>query len=325
VTTNITVDVAGGPAGGAARFRAEFFRYLDCTGRKDVKVIGTERRLDVTWMMRRELAGPISARRVALNNVGFIAPGGERWTLLRNVLNFLTDKEMSDLEPSLAAAVSRRTAVVRMAARRSDVVVAPSTSMAERVVTVIPDLHNRIVIRPHPVSADSIPALKRDPAILCPVIFESYKPMANRLTELLDALERSNDSALRLRVTAERTEVPAHIANHPRLDFIGRLTYRDLCQVWGRSSAIYFPTGLESFGYPLAEARVSGHPVIGLDTAQNREIAGNALCGFATNNPDSMHSAVALALTKKIEPDPAPFDPSAYFDWMLGFHNGTQN
>ena len=55
-----------------------------------------------------------------------------------------------------------------------------------------------------------------------------------------------------------------------------------------RSRAIYFPTGLESFGYPLAEARVSGQPAIARDTAQNREIAGPALCGYSLGDPDSL-------------------------------------
>ena len=73
---------------------------------------------------------------------------------------------------------------------------------------------------------------------------------------------------------------------------MGRIDQHDLRQVWARSRAIYFPTGLESFGYPLAEARVSGQPVIARDTAQNREIAGPALCGFTPGDPDSLRHAV---------------------------------
>ena len=55
--------------------------------------------------------------------------------------------------------------------------------------------------------------------------------------------------------------------------------------MWARSRAIYFPTDLESFGYPLAEARVSGQPVIARDTALNREIAGPALCRYTLRRP----------------------------------------
>ena len=44
----------------------------------------------------------------------------------------------------------------------------------------------------------------------------------------------------------------------PRIEFLGRIDQRQLAGVRARSTAIYFPTGLESFGYPLAEARAGG-------------------------------------------------------------------
>jgi glycosyltransferase involved in cell wall biosynthesis len=304
--------------GGAARFRAEFYDYLARSGRQDVKVIGDREHVNPSWLVRREVAGRGKTKRVAVNNVGFVAPGGERWTLLRNALHFLTEDEASHLEPSLITTVGRQAAVVRLAARRSDVVVVPCSSMAERVAAVIPSLRRRVVVRPHPVSANSIPVLPRDPAILCPVLLESYKQMAERLADMLVAMDMYGDPSVRLRVTAGRAELPASVANHPRVEPVGRLNYSKLRYIWGRSSAIFFPTGIESFGYPLAEARVSGHPVIGLDTAQNREIAGAALCGFAANNPTSLCHAVKRALSAEVRPDPAPFDPSTYFCWLLG-------
>ena len=77
----VTVDVAGGPMGWAARFRDELYRYLKGAQRTDVSIIGGERRLSPAWLLLREMASPIKSRRVAINNVGFVAPGGERWTL----------------------------------------------------------------------------------------------------------------------------------------------------------------------------------------------------------------------------------------------------
>jgi glycosyltransferase involved in cell wall biosynthesis len=99
---------------------------------------------------------------------------------------------------------------------------------------------------------------------------------------------------------------------------VGRLTVEDASDLWRRCRAIYFPTGLESFGCPLAEARVSGVPVIARDTPQNREIAGPALCGYAMGDRDSLRQATETALTARVAPDSEPFDPDAYFDWMLG-------
>jgi len=154
--------------------------------------------------------------------------------------------------------------------------------------------------------------------ILCPVLFSPYKGMTERLSELLQAMDRTADPSVRLLVTANPDEVPAVIAASPRVALVGRLDHQELRRLWATSRAIYFPPGIESFGYPLAEARVSGHPVIARDTGQNREIAGPALCGFNPGDDESLQEATHRALTTEVPPDPAPFDPDAYFDWLLG-------
>jgi glycosyltransferase involved in cell wall biosynthesis len=318
MTSAVTVDVAGGQIGGAARFRLELSRYLANTERKDVRIIGMERQVDPVWLLRREVASPARGRRVSLNNVSFVTPGSERWTLLRNPLDFLTDREESGLDPSLRSATRRRAPVVRAAARRAHVLVVPSTAMAERVTRVLPSVRKRVVVRHHPVSADSIPRVPREPVILCPVLFSPYKGMTERLTELVAAMDEAVDPSVRLLVTAGQADVPVALANSPRVELVGQLDHGELRRLWARSRAIYFPPGIESFGYPLAEARVSGQPVIARDTAQNREIAGPALCGFTPGASESLRQATALALTTEIAPDPMPFDPDAYFGWLLG-------
>jgi Glycosyl transferases group 1 len=316
VTAAVIVDAAGAQMGGAARYLAELRGYLTRTGRGDVRVIGAQRRVSPGWLLRRELAGGGCRRRVALNNVGFVARGGPRWTLLRNALHFLTEAEEAALEPPVS--VRRDAVAVRLAARRSDVIVVPSTAMAERVTRIAPDLDGRIVVRAHPVSAEPPPRLPREPAILCPVLFASYKQMAQRLSALLWVVGELEDTSVRVLVTAERAEVPAAVASHPRVHLVGRLPHAQLRELRARSRAVYFPTDLESFGYPLAEARVSGQPVIACQSAQNLEVAGRALCGYDPRDPDSLRHAVTRALTSDPSPAPGPFDPDRYFDWLLG-------
>jgi glycosyltransferase involved in cell wall biosynthesis len=318
MTAAVTVDVAGAQMGGAARFAEELRGYLARTGRSDVRVIGNARRVDPRWLLQREMSGPGGERRVAVNNVSFIAPGAERWALLRNALHFLTPAETARLDPSLRASVRREATVVRFCARRADVIVVPCTAMGDRVAQVMPGAHKRMVVRPHPVSADSAQPRHRDSAILCPVLFAPYKQMGERLAELVAALEDYGDPDVKVRVTASPADVPPRLKSNPRMEFLGRIDQRQLAGVRARSTAIYFPTGLESFGYPLAEARASGQAVIARDTPQNREIGGASLCGFSPGDPESLRSAVAVALTSKMTPDPAPFDPDAYFTWMFG-------
>jgi hypothetical protein len=318
VSAVVTVDVAGGQQGGAARYRDELHAYLERSGREDVEIIGSRRRVRPGWLVRRELSSRARSRRVALNNVGFVTPGGQRWTLLRNALHFLTEGEEVLLDPALRAKVRRDAVVVHLAARRSDVIVAPSTAMAERISTIRPELCSRVVVRPHPVSIPVIPRMPGGPVILCPVVFYSFKQMGRRLTELLAAIGDLDDPSVRVQVTAHAAEVSAAVACHPQVELVGHLPFSEVRGLQARSRAIYFPTGLESFGYPLAEARVSGQPVIARDTAQNREIAGPALCGYTSGDPDSLRRAVQVALKADVVPDPGPFDPDRYFGWLLG-------
>jgi glycosyltransferase involved in cell wall biosynthesis len=318
MTAAVTVDAAGALMGGAARFMVELNGYLERTGREDVEIIGSRRRVRLGWLLRRELSSPARSRRVALNNVGFITPGGQRWTLLRNPLHFLTAGEQARLDPVQRASVRRKAAVVHLAARRSDVIVAPSMAMTERIAAVTPDLRSRVVVRPHPVSAVCGPRLPGNPIILCPVLFAPQKQMPQRLSELIVALNDLADLSVRVQVTAHAAELPAAIARHPQVELVGRLPHSELREIQARSRAIYFPTELESFGYPLAEARVSGRPVIARDTTLNREIAGPALCRYTFGDSESLRRAVEVALTADVAPDPEPFDPDRYFGWLLG-------
>lgn len=318
MTTPITVDAAGALIGGGARFRVELYQYLELTKREDICLIGAGRRLGPTWLVRREMGNPKKGRRVALNNVSFVSPGGERWTRLGNPLDFLTEGEWADLHPSLRAATRRRAPVVRMAAHRSDIIVTPSAAMAERVIRILPSLRSRVFPRLNPVSADSIPKAVRDPVILCPVLFSPYKHMVARIQEWVDAVDNHIDSSIHMMVTADRSEMPAYLAEHPRINLVGHLPHSELRSLWARSRAIYFPTAIESFGFPLAEARVNGQPVIARNSEQNREIAGPALCGFDIGDSDSLLDATERALTTEVAPDPDPFEPNAYFSWLLG-------
>ena len=95
MTATVFVDAAGAMIGGGARFRIELYSYLARSGREDIRLVGVDRRLEPRWLVRREMTRPGRGRRVALNNVSFVAPGGERWTRLGNALHFLSDEEIS--------------------------------------------------------------------------------------------------------------------------------------------------------------------------------------------------------------------------------------
>jgi glycosyltransferase involved in cell wall biosynthesis len=319
--TSVTIDVAGGAGGGAGRMRGELLAYLARSKRPDVHVLGDGRRLDSRWLVQRELHQHGQARQVALNNVSFVGPGGERWTLLGNALHFLTQQEKYRLHPSLRSVVMMQGPVVRLAAQRSDVLVAPCSAMAERVAAALPGVAGRIRVRMHPVtSRPARPAARAGDSalVLCPVLFAPYKHMPQRLAEWVTALGLPGSPPVRLVVTARPADVPGDIIEAATpVELVGEQNEDELRGLWQRARAVFFPPGLESFGFPLAEARANGQPVIARDTEQNREIAGPALCGYTVGDADSLRAAVYRALTMSLAPDPGPFDPDRYFDWLL--------
>ena len=262
----VTVDIAGAQMGGAARYAAELRGYLARTGRQDVQVIGAGGTSAQPGCCGGRSAGR-RARRVAVNNVSFVSPGGERWALLRNALHFLTDDEAAGLDPALRNSVRRQAAVVRLAARRADVLVVPCTAMAERVTRVLPAAREPDRGTPAPGLGRIGPG--RRPGGGHPVP-GALRALTSRWTNGSRSCSTPSthygDPAVRVRVTASPADLPPALAANPRIEFLGRLDQHDLRQAWARSRAIYFPTGLESFGYPLAEARASGQPVIARDT-----------------------------------------------------------
>jgi hypothetical protein len=307
VTTTTAVNVTADPMGGA-QHRAELYRCLTRSKWQDVGFIGNECSIDAGWLARREIANPIRGRRLAVNNVGLVADSGERWAPLANPLDFMTDGEWSNRRPDLRAAARRRAPIVHLAAR----------IMAERITRKPPSLQSRVVVCLHPVAACSILSMPRKPLILCLMLFSPYKHTVATIRDGVTAINDHIDPSIWLLVTASHTEMPPPLASHPRIQMVGQLPLSKLRHRWAQSCAICLPTGIESFGFPLAEARAHSQPVIARDTPQNKEIAGPALCGFAMGAADSLQHATRLAPTTTVAPDPAPFDPDAYFDWMLG-------
>lgn len=314
---SVVIDVAGSNQGGAARFLTELDSYVDQRD-TDARIIGRNSPLTARWLGWREYAARGAGVVVATNNVSFIGSRGQRCVLLRNALHFLTESEASRAL-SRPRSIIVQTPVVRAAARRADIIVVPCTEMANRVVATDPSLAERVTVRHHPVTPLRFrdTDLKAHPFILAPVLFASYKKMPSHIHALLTAMSEVS-AQFQLRLTASTSEVPQYITDHPSVKLLGRLSPGDMESQWNSCSVVFFPTGVESFGYPLAEARANGIPVIAQDTAQNREVAGPALCGFFPNDEGSLSGAVQVAAGRAVVADAEPFDPASYFDLLLG-------
>ncbi|MFU8851386.1 glycosyltransferase [Micromonospora sp. SL1-18] len=312
--TQIVIDAAGGSGGGAGRLKTELDAFL-ADGAAPVRVIGGDRRLTPSWLALREAAAGRAPVVAALNNVSFAWRGTERRVLVHNALHFLAPAEKR-LLGLLPRSFRAQIPVVRRALHRADVIAVPCSAMAERVAARVPAVRDRLLVLANPVSPVGPRATADEVSILVPVVPSPFKNVVSELRMLLAALDQRRHPA-RVRITAYPHELPAGLARHPRLDLLGRLPHHELARHWRRATAVFFPCVLESFGYPLAEARVYGLPVLAPDTRQSREIAGNALVPYRLADADSLADALD-GIDRPVVPEPYAFERAAYFTRLLG-------
>jgi glycosyltransferase involved in cell wall biosynthesis len=315
------LDIAGGGIGGAARWTAELDGFLAAAGGAPVTVVGRHRPLTAGWLVRRERHAIGVGLAVAANNIPFVVGGGERRVVLRNAMHFLHPSEellLGNMSRSFRAQIP----VVRALLARADVVVAPSSTMAGRVRDRVPAVRDRIVVRPHPVTPVGLRRPAHEPFVLVPVLPAPYKNLVPQLAALLAALDRAGQPT-EVRLTAEASDLPDSLARHPRLRLLGTVPHHALAGMWQCATAAFFPSMVEAFGYPLAEARVYGVPVLAPDSGQARELAGPVLLPYRPGD----HASLASAVERIHEPVPAQpdaFDRDDYFRWLLGLPAGRQ-
>lgn len=308
------IDFAGAAVGGARRFRDEYEKFSS-GGDSSVQVIGWDEFLTPRHLVSREYTARNCEHVIAANNASFSLAGEKRTVLLRNALHFASSDEMK-----LAGGANRidyQVPIIRALAHRADRIVVPCSAMADRVTTLYPKLSSRLEVRFHPVGrpfwAGAEPTAPRE--VLLPSLPAPYKRLGERVDDFIKATEGTD---IVLRVTAGPDEL-GPVEEQDRVRLIGKLDPGTLSRHWEECAAVYFPTVIESFGYPLAEARCGGRHVIAADTSQNREIAGGALCSFEPGDCDSLGYAIGLAVGGVPSPDPAPFDPEHYFVNLLDF------
>jgi glycosyltransferase involved in cell wall biosynthesis len=307
------VDVAGAATGGAARWRREAKEWVASQQRQDTCLIGEGERVTPRWLLQRELTG-WRGRRIAANNISFVGGMGPRVVLLRNPLHFLRPAEVDRL-PGLRRKMAGQTRVVRTAVRRADFIVVPCSDMADRVTRELPELGNKVIVRHHPVGVRVHPRREDAKYILFPYLVAPHKDLVGGVGTLIHAVEDTG-IPVKVKVTTQTADLGSW-GCHPMVEAVGPQDTAAMDKLWEGAAAVYCPSTIESFGYPVAEGRAIGVPVIAVDTAQNREIADRALCGFQTDDLTSLSAAVGRALETHISPDPRPFDPKAYFSWLV--------
>jgi glycosyltransferase involved in cell wall biosynthesis len=78
----------------------------------------------------------------------------------------------------------------------------------------------------------------------------------------------------------------------PRVQFVGPLPRRETQRLYLDADLFVFPSWLESFGQPMAEAMAHGLPIVAADTPVNREICGESAVYFRVGDPGDLAEKV---------------------------------
>ena len=81
----------------------------------------------------------------------------------------------------------------------------------------------------------------------------------------------------------------------PWVNFVGPFNQEQADQLYARADVFVFPSLVESFGLPMAEAMAHGLPVVAADTPVNREICGDAALYFSPLDPGDLARQVERA------------------------------
>jgi glycosyltransferase involved in cell wall biosynthesis len=223
-------------------------------------------------------------------------------------------------------------ALVPLAGRRSDRIIAPSQATRDDLIRLLGFPRTKIDVIPegvHAVSAAGTPETElrtrfglADRSVV--LTASAMRPHKN-LRRLLDAWALLSEERPVLVLAGYRTkhegELRAHAASlglGGDTRFVGWVSSADLEGFYRLASSFVFPSLYEGFGLPVLEAMARGLPVACSDRGALREVAGDAARIFDPENPRSIAEAVdelgrdaALAASLRV----AGLERAGKFSW----------
>jgi glycosyltransferase involved in cell wall biosynthesis len=197
-----------------------------------------------------------------------------------------------------------RWALLRASLRAARRVLAPTRAMRQDVVSLLPELAERVDVAPWGVAEVFRHARWSDPGT--DVALGVSKHGINKEFDVLVAsLVHPALRGLRLRLTgtpdesrwARRTLAAAlQLGVSERVCFLGDVPNAQLPARLAEARLLVFPTWCESFGLPLAEALAMGAPAVAADIPACREVGGEAARYYQPGDPASLADTIGSLL-----------------------------
>lgn len=237
--------------------------------------------------------------------------------LVRNALHFSrVYMELFWRRKSLRARVEfrvRRWLILR-SVQSADVVMLPTRATLDDLRRHVDVSPQKALVNPYGVSIESAhpggvgmgagkprPSDSRALRLLYVSLYSEHKNLST-LLKALPILNRQGGKAFGLRTTANpgwklaRTTVTYQedlaLARLPEIakwvEFVGPVEMNQTQQLYRDADIVVFPSLIESFGHPMAEAMAHGLPIVAADTPVNREVCGEAAVYFKPLDPTDL-------------------------------------
>ena len=218
--------------------------------------------------------------------------------------------------------------VISQAARRADMLIAPSAAARDEVCAVVGIAPERFAVVPHglgrsaraaPSDAAAVRArfgLDGERLVLCVAAKRPHKnqealvraaPLLGAGTDVLLAGHPEPYDAELRRLAAE--------LGAARVRFADYVEDADLEALWRIADCAVFPTLAEGFGLPVLEAMARGVPVACSDIQVLHEVGGDAPCYFDPHDPAALARATEQAIGEAERRIAAGRARAATFSW----------
>jgi glycosyltransferase involved in cell wall biosynthesis len=184
-------------------------------------------------------------------------------------------------------------------ARRADRVLCPSATTADRLIRELGVERRKVGVVPWGIADAFRPpprGARRDEYVLFVGRWERRKGLGI----LQGAIRELAARGRRLRLVVAGSpgwgagEEIRSLRADPDVDLVQDPSDERLASLYAQALALVYPSSMEGFGFPVAEAMAGGCPVVASDLPELRELAGDAAIYFAPGHQGELATALSV-------------------------------